>query len=173
MDLKLMQQPVWNNFKMQDTNIYKNNDQDLVQEFKSVLQQLTFNSKPIISELTDLAKRNISIAPLIVDIIENQLKNVQSHQKLPIMYLMDSILKNIGGSYVTLFSNNLIKLFGQTFNLVDSDTQMKLKRLVNTWKDYPKGPLFSRNILDNLNSIINQFQKDENVNNNYINIILY
>jgi len=81
------------------------------------------------------------------------------------MYLMDSILKNIGGSYITLFSGNLTEFFGQTYNLVDSDTQMKLKRLVNTWKDYPKGPLFSQNILDNLNIIINQSQKDENVNN--------
>jgi len=85
------------------------------------------------------------------------------------MYLMDSICKNIGGTYLSLFSLNLTKLFGQTYNLVDSDTQMKLKRLVNTWKDYPKGPLFSQNILESLNSIINQFQKkDENVNRNII-----
>jgi len=71
-----MHQPVWNNFKMQDNTLYRNNDQNLMQNFKSVLQQLTFNSKPIISELTDLAKRNASMAPIIVDIIENQLKNV-------------------------------------------------------------------------------------------------
>lgn len=168
MDIKFMQQPAWTNFKMQDTTIYnKVNDQDLIQNFKSVLRQLTFNSKPIISELTDLAKRDISIAPLIVEAIENQLKNVPSHQKLPLMYLMDSICKNIGGIYLSLFSMNLTKIFGQTYNLVDSDTQMKLKRLVNTWKDYPKGPLFSQNILENLNSFINQFQKDENVNRVY------
>ncbi|KAL6621118.1 hypothetical protein LY90DRAFT_507320 [Neocallimastix californiae] len=165
MELKYMQQPSWTNFKMQDTNIYskEDNDQELVHNFKIVLQQLTFNSKPIISELTDLAKRYISIAPLIVEAIENQINNVQRHQKLPLMYLMDSICKNIGGTYLSLFSLNLTKLFGQTYNLVDSDTQMKLKRLVNTWKDYPKGPLFSQNILESLNSIINQFQKkDEN-----------
>jgi len=87
------------------------------------------------------------------------------------MYLMDSILKNIGEPYISLFSGNLTKLFGQTYNLVDSDTQMKFKRLVNTWKNYPKGPLFSHNILDNLNVIINQFQKDENVNSR-INILI-
>lgn len=159
-----MQPPVWNSYNIQDTYMY-NNNRDIIQDFKSVLQQLTFNSKPIISELTDLAKNNISNAPIIVEIIENQLKIVPNHQKLPIMYLMDSILKNIGGSYITLFSGNLTEFFGQTYNLVDSDTQMKLKRLVNTWKDYPKGPLFSQNILDNLDIIINQSQKDENVNN--------
>jgi len=73
-----MQQPSWTNFKMQDTNIYskEDNDQELVHNFKIVLQQLTFNSKPIISELTDLAKRYISIAPLIVEAIENQINNV-------------------------------------------------------------------------------------------------
>jgi len=78
MDLKYMQQPSWTNFKIQDANIYNkvDNDQESVQNFKSVLQQLTFNSKPIISELTDLAKRYINIAPLIVEAIENQINNV-------------------------------------------------------------------------------------------------
>lgn len=169
MDLKFMQKPVWNSFKMQDNSNYF--DQNLIQSFKSVINQLTFNSKPIISELTDLAKRNITSAPIIVNIVENQLRDVPSHQKLPVMYLMDSILKNIGEPYISLFSGNLTKLFGQTYNLVDSDTQMKFKRLVNTWKNYPKGPLFSHNILDNLNVIINQFQKDENVNSR-INILI-
>ena len=79
-------------------------------------------------------------------------------------------MKNIGEPYISLFSRNLIKLFGQTYNLVDSDTQNKLKRLVNTWKDYPSGPMFSQNILDSLNVFINQFQKDENVNK-HINIL--
>jgi cell fate (sporulation/competence/biofilm development) regulator YmcA (YheA/YmcA/DUF963 family) len=165
--MDIMQQSAWTNFKMQDANIYSNvnSDQETIQNFKNVLDQLTFNSKPIISELTDMAKRYINMAPVIVETIENQINNVPRHQKLPLMYLMDSICKNIGGSYLLLFSLNLTKFFGQTYNLVDSDTQMKLKRLVNTWKDYPKGPLFSQNILENLNSIINQFQKkDENVN---------
>ena len=70
-----MQPPVWNSYNIQDTYMY-NNNRDTIQDFKSVLQQLTFNSKPIISELTDLAKNNISNAPIIVEIIENQLKIV-------------------------------------------------------------------------------------------------
>jgi len=70
-----MQPPVWNSYNIQDTYMY-NNNRDIIQDFKSVLQQLTFNSKPIISELTDLAKNNISNAPIIVEIIENQLKIV-------------------------------------------------------------------------------------------------
>lgn len=77
MDIKFLQQPAWTNFKMQDNNIYnKISDQDSIQDFKTVLQQLTFNSKPIISELTDLAKRHINLASLIVETIENQLNNV-------------------------------------------------------------------------------------------------
>jgi len=74
MDLKFMQKPVWNSFKMQDNSNYF--DQNLIQSFKSVINQLTFNSKPIISELTDLAKRNITSAPIIVNIVENQLRDV-------------------------------------------------------------------------------------------------
>jgi len=76
MDIKFMQKPVWNNnFKMQENNYY--NDQNLIQSFKSVIiNQLTFNSKPIISELTDIAKRSIASAPIIVNIVENHLREV-------------------------------------------------------------------------------------------------
>jgi len=73
-----MQQSAWTNFKMQDANIYSNvnSDQETIQNFKNVLDQLTFNSKPIISELTDMAKRYINMAPVIVETIENQINNV-------------------------------------------------------------------------------------------------
>jgi len=75
MDIKFMQKPVWNNFKMQENNNYF--DQNLIQNFRSVvINQLTFNSKPIISELTDIAKRSIASAPIIVNIVENQLREV-------------------------------------------------------------------------------------------------
>ena len=34
------------------------------------------------------------------------------------LYLMDSIIKNVGRDYITLFGRNIIKIFSDTFALV-------------------------------------------------------
>ena len=39
-------------------------------------------------------------------------------QKLPALYLMDSIMKNLGGEYLQLFSKNIVATFCLTFEKV-------------------------------------------------------
>ena len=38
--------------------------------------------------------------------------------KLPIFYVMDSLLKNIGGVYVPLFGVDIVDVFGAAFSVV-------------------------------------------------------
>ena len=40
---------------------------------------------------------------------------VHPNHTLPSLYLMDSIMKNIGGEYVDLFSRNIVQLFCKSF----------------------------------------------------------
>jgi pre-mRNA cleavage complex 2 protein Pcf11 len=54
--------------------------------------------------------------------------------KLPALYLMDSIAKNIGQPYVSLFSRYLERLFLQTYREVDAATQTKMEELLGTWR---------------------------------------
>ena len=40
---------------------------------------------------------------------------VQNHEKLNLLYLVDSIVKNVGGSYINLFERKIVKMFEETF----------------------------------------------------------
>lgn len=50
-----------------------------VRGFQEALGELTFNSKPLIDDLTRAAAENKSHAPKIVEIIESRLIQVDSH----------------------------------------------------------------------------------------------
>ena len=49
------------------------------------------------------------------------------------MYLLDSILKNIGEPYVSIFSRNVATLFLRAYTAVNVDEKARLQRLAGTW----------------------------------------
>ncbi|CAG8447467.1 5023_t:CDS:10 [Diversispora eburnea] len=117
------------------------------QDYRASLQELTFNSKPIINNLTILAQENINAARAIVQAIEDQIRTVSPTQKLPVLYLLDSISKNVGGTYIQLFARNLCHTFMEIYNVVDQPTKQKLERVLATWIIGPNGaPVYSAEV---------------------------
>ncbi|KAG2201273.1 hypothetical protein INT47_006776, partial [Mucor saturninus] len=120
--------------------------------YRSALSELTFNSKPIITNLTIMAQENQGAASLIVREIENQLRNNAPGQKLPVLYLIDSICKNVGGSYITNFARNMVNVFLDAYTLTDSTVKKSFERLLQTWKNGMPGghPVFPRHIIESI-----------------------
>uniref|UniRef100_UPI00398ECB9B pre-mRNA cleavage complex 2 protein Pcf11 n=1 Tax=Pristiophorus japonicus TaxID=55135 RepID=UPI00398ECB9B len=108
---------------------------DACKEYQSSLEDLTFNSKPHINNLTILAEENLKYSSEIVKLIEAQITKAPVSEKLPVMYLMDSIVKNVGGSYISLFAQNLIPTFSSVFEKVDESTRKSLFKLRSTWDE--------------------------------------
>lgn len=53
--------------------------EDIVESYSSSLQDLTFNSKPLINMLTMLAEDHEQYAPQIVQVIEQHIEQVQTN----------------------------------------------------------------------------------------------
>lgn len=127
------------------------------EQYAASLQELTFNSRPIIEAHTLLAEENTAHALEIVVAIEERIEKAIPSQKLYSLYLLDSISKNIGLPYTNLFSNNLFKTFTRTYGLVDDPTRCKLIKLFKTWKVPTAAtglPLFDQGQLDRIEEFL-------------------
>ncbi|XP_040006279.1 pre-mRNA cleavage complex 2 protein Pcf11 [Xiphias gladius] len=121
--------------------------EDACREYQSSLEDLTFNSKPHINMLTILAEENLNFAKDIVAIIEAQISKAPATEKLPVLYLVDSIVKNVGGEYLAVFAKNLITSFICVFEKVDENTRKSLFKLRSTWDDvFPLKKLYALDV---------------------------
>ncbi|XP_044524129.1 pre-mRNA cleavage complex 2 protein Pcf11 isoform X4 [Gracilinanus agilis] len=121
--------------------------EDACRDYQSSLEDLTFNSKPHINMLTILAEENLPFAKEIVSLIEAQTAKAPSTEKLPVMYLMDSIVKNVGREYLTAFTKNLVATFICVFEKVDENTRKSLFKLRSTWDDiFPLKKLYALDV---------------------------
>ncbi|XP_067425044.1 pre-mRNA cleavage complex 2 protein Pcf11 isoform X1 [Emydura macquarii macquarii] len=121
--------------------------EDACRDYQSSLEDLTFNSKPHINMLTILAEENVPFAKDIVSLIEAQIAKAPHTEKLPVMYLMDSIVKNVGREYLTAFTKNLVATFICVFEKVDENTRKSLFKLRSTWDEiFPLKKLYALDV---------------------------
>ncbi|KAL6259064.1 hypothetical protein P5V15_008985 [Pogonomyrmex californicus] len=127
--------------------MFASKSKEVADEYISSLSDLTINSKPLINMLTMLAEDNIEHAPAIVQAVETHLQKVRSDIKLPVLYLIDSIVKNVNGNYLNLFTQNIVNTFCDVFEKVDENTRASMWKLRQTWNDvFPPKKLFSLDV---------------------------
>ncbi|XP_020708436.2 uncharacterized protein LOC105686821 isoform X2 [Athalia rosae] len=120
---------------------------EIADEYISSLSDLTINSKPLINMLTMLAEDNVEHATAIVQAVETHLQKVRSDIKLPVLYLIDSIVKNVNGAYTNLFTQNIVNTFCGVFEKVDESTRASMWKLRQTWNEvFPAKKLFSLDV---------------------------
>ncbi|KAM7343587.1 pcf11 cleavage and polyadenylation factor subunit isoform 2-T2 [Cochliomyia hominivorax] len=117
------------------TNNQRENEQRVAEEYLSSLSDLNCNSKPLINMLTMLAEENIEYAPVIVKVVEQHIAKVASEFKLPILYLIDSIVKNVKSTYVQLFSQCIVNIFCGAFEKVNEKIRERMYALRQTWNE--------------------------------------
>lgn len=116
----------------------------VAEEYSSSLADLTVNSKPLINMLTMLAEDYREHSPTIVRTVEAHLQKVPGDIKLPVLYLIDSIVKNVGKEYVSLFTQNIVSTFCSVFEQVDEKIRSQMFKLRQTWNEvFPAKKLYA------------------------------
>ncbi|KAJ1769026.1 mRNA 3' end processing factor [Coemansia sp. RSA 1813] len=109
-------------------------DRTLYREYRNALAKLTFNSRPIINELSKKAEAHIDQTDTVVKAIEDHLRFTVPKHKLPVFYLLDSIIKNVGGMYISSLHGRIEKIFMEMYKSVDDTVKRNMERTLGTWR---------------------------------------
>ena len=93
----------------------------ILENFKIGLSQLRdFPDKKVILDLTRFSEDHLPMAPALVNILVSRLMDPTTNitYRLPTFYLIDSVMKHVGGPYPNLFSRVLGDAFVHSYNEV-------------------------------------------------------
>nr|CCA16817.1 conserved hypothetical protein [Albugo laibachii Nc14] len=105
----------------------------LAQFDSQINQMMDYPAKDIINSLT-MAAEKFEFAQEIVQFLETKIHRVSPNFKLPIFYLMDSILKNVKGPYPKLFGEHIVPLYCNCVRQVTPKDLRRFVHVLNTWE---------------------------------------
>ncbi|KZF20696.1 hypothetical protein L228DRAFT_249485 [Xylona heveae TC161] len=117
---------------------------EVAEDYKNSLEDLTLNSRYEISNLTVIAKENTEHAMAISRVLENHIRTAPPNRKLPALYVLDSVVKNVGTPYTLFLGRNLYQTFMNAYTLVDNQIRKKLDEMLKTWKEPVPGSMDTR-----------------------------
>ncbi|KAF3041610.1 hypothetical protein E8E12_009689 [Didymella heteroderae] len=136
---------------------------EVAADFRDALQDLRMNSRPEISNLTLIAKENTEYAQAISTELENHIRTTRPEWKLPSLYVLDSIVKNVGTPYTVYLGRNLYRTFMDAYLVVDQATRKAMEGLLRTWKQpVPESmdtrPVFPANVTADIENAVNKIR---------------
>ncbi|KAI7842625.1 hypothetical protein COHA_003729 [Chlorella ohadii] len=118
----------------------------VVLAFAQALTELVTVEKKNIVVLTEIARDALrtepAAAPNLAALISTRILQAAPSQKLPALYLLDSISKLVGEPYKTLFAHNLPEAFMSAWQAGGPGLHRPLDKLLGTWTGvYPQALL--------------------------------
>ncbi|CAJ2511570.1 Uu.00g071950.m01.CDS01 [Anthostomella pinea] len=116
----------------------------VAEDFREALEDVNTNDRHEISNLTLIARENTEHALAISGALVDHIKRIAPHKKLPSLYVLDSIVKNVGTPYTLFFGRKLYHTFMDAYAMVDMGTRRKMDEMLKTWKEPVPGSIDTR-----------------------------
>ncbi|KAK3985765.1 protein PCF11 [Cladorrhinum sp. PSN332] len=117
------------------------NADDVAEDYRQALEDLTLNSRIEIATLTNIARENAIHGLAIVEVLTNHIKKCPPNRTLPALYVLDSIVKNVPTPYALYFGPKLYSIFMGAYTKVDNSTRAKMNEMLKTWKEPVPGSI--------------------------------
>ncbi|KAI5457352.1 hypothetical protein BGZ63DRAFT_364706 [Mariannaea sp. PMI_226] len=117
---------------------------EVAEDYRLALEDLSSNMRFEISNLTVIARENTEHALAIAEVIQQHILKAAPNKKLPALYVLDSIVKNVGTPYTLYFGRSLFKTFMESYAVVDQPIRRKMEEMLRTWKEPVPGSLDNR-----------------------------
>ncbi|KAF4587647.1 mRNA cleavage factor complex component Pcf11 [Ophiocordyceps camponoti-floridani] len=117
---------------------------EVAEDYRHALEDLSTNMRFEISNLTVIARENTEHALKIAQVLQQHILKAPPNKKLPALYVLDSIVKNVGTPYTLYFGRNLFKTFMESYAVVDHNVRRKMEEMLRTWKDPVPGSMDTR-----------------------------
>lgn len=117
-------------------------DEEQQEEYEEMLEQLgNFPDKVMINSLSmvaedfkDSKKAAASLYGCIRDLLMS--RSIAADRKLPLVYLIDSILKNVKGQYIPLVDSDAKEWLAVAHDVVSDEQKKKIRRVWNSWREF-------------------------------------
>ncbi|KAI0019386.1 hypothetical protein F4780DRAFT_771228 [Xylariomycetidae sp. FL0641] len=116
----------------------------VAKDFREALEDLQSNARYEIQNLTLIARENTEHALQISGALVEHIIRVAPHKKLPSLYVLDSIVKNVGTPYTLFLGRKLYQTFMDSYAMVDMPTRRKMDEMLKTWKEPIPGSIDTR-----------------------------
>ncbi|RCI12140.1 hypothetical protein L249_0384 [Ophiocordyceps polyrhachis-furcata BCC 54312] len=117
---------------------------EVAEDYRHALEDLSSNMRFEISNLTVIARENTEHALAIAQVLQQHILKAPPSKKLPALYVLDSIVKNVGTPYTLYFGRHLFKTFMESYAVVDHNVRRKMEEMLRTWKDPVPGSMDTR-----------------------------
>ncbi|KAJ0315891.1 hypothetical protein COL5a_011808 [Colletotrichum fioriniae] len=123
---------------------YESSATEVAEDYRQALEDLTTNVRFEISNLTMIAREQTEHAQVISEVLQDHILKAPAHKKLPALYVLDSIVKNVGTPYTLFFGAKLYQTFMEAYAAVDGQVRRKMDEMLRTWKEPVPGSLDKR-----------------------------
>ncbi|TEA17802.1 Uncharacterized protein C8034_v012233 [Colletotrichum sidae] len=123
---------------------YETSAAEVAEDYRQALEDLATNVRFEISNLTMIAREQTEHAQVISEVLQDHILRAPAHKKLPALYVLDSIVKNVGTPYTLFFGAKLYQTFMEAYAAVDSQVRRKMDEMLRTWKEPVPGSLDKR-----------------------------